>query len=71
MARSPKTRDSRATDVEAALEQLPILFREALACEALHGPDEPTTLEHWARVEEQGATIHRQSRILAGKGKGG
>jgi len=61
--RAAKTRDDRAAEVKAAATAL----RKALTA-ALASPDD---LALWGEVERHGATIHRQSRLLAGKSKGG
>jgi hypothetical protein len=58
-----KTRAQRAAEVEAAATAL----RDALAA-ALASPDDESL---WSVVETHGAVIHRQSRLLAGKSKGG
>lgn len=58
-----KSSTDRAAEVKAAATAL----RKALAA-ALANPNDVTL---WAEVERHGATIHRQSRLLAGKSKGG
>ena len=59
----PTKRADRIVKVQAASAALPAALRAAQA-----NPDDLTL---WAAVEELGATIHRQSRLLAGKSKGG
>jgi hypothetical protein len=55
--------DQRRAKVEAAAAALPVALAAALA--------DPGNPAKWADVEQHGATIHRQSRLLAGKSKGG
>lgn len=64
-------RTDRRIKTAAAVEQLPELLRAALTAEQNGGPDDPATLAAWEAVEKAGATVHRQSRLLAGKSKGG
>ena len=58
-----KTREQRAADVQAAVKALPAALRAALA--------DPANEAAWEAVEQLGATVHRQSRLLAGKTRGG
>jgi len=60
------TRDDRIRKVTEAHRALAGLLKAAKAAEGT-----PDDLAAWAAVEVQGATIHRQSRLLAGKTKGG
>ncbi len=53
----------RVKKVQDAAKDLPAALRAAKA--------EPENHELWAVVENLGATIHRQSRLLAGKPRGG
>lgn len=71
MARPAKTPAQRAADVAASADALPALIARATAIMAEHGPTDPRTLRAWEAVEVNGATVHRQSRLLAGKSKGG
>jgi hypothetical protein len=61
--RPGKTREARAAQVAEAVEQLPAALRAAQAA-----PDDEAL---WEAVERLGATVHRQSRLLAGKSRGG
>lgn len=58
-----KTREQRAAGVSAAVKALPAALRAANA--------EPDSLALWGTVEQLGAIVHRQSRLLAGKPRGG
>ena len=69
-ARRSKSRTSRIDDVKLAAEALPGYIAAAIDAEA-SGADEATLNELWEGVEMAGATVHRQSRILAGKSRGG
>lgn len=62
---------NRATQVGSAIGALPAAYAAANNTLAQHGASDPRTLEAFARVETLGATVHRQSRLLAGKSKGG
>jgi hypothetical protein len=64
--KSPAT---RAADVQAAADQLPAALADAMASLRPSGaaPDPAS----WELVEQLGATIHRQARLLAGKSRGG
>ena len=67
MPRPAKTAAQRAADVKAAADALPAALAAAMAATG----DADATRAAWDRVEVLGATIHRQSRILAGKSRGG
>lgn len=71
MPRKPTTAADRAAKVEAATLALPDALSKALTAQA--NPQMPDSVIHalWEDVEALGATIHRQSRLLAGKTKGG
>lgn len=71
MSRKSLTHAERATNVRWAADELPDAFRNATQAMVTYGPTDPRTLRAWAIVEAHGATIHRQSRILAGKSRGG
>lgn len=71
MTKPRRTPDARAAEVVAAVGALPALVQAALDALADHGADDPRTHAAWAAVEAEGATVHRRSRFLAGKGKGG
>jgi len=60
------TREDRIAKVKAAQKALPAAMRAAIENEG--GVFEEL---RWEEVEQLGATIHRQCRILAGKKKGG
>lgn len=55
-------REARRAKVAAAMKAIKPLYAEALKSD---------TEEAWAAFEVQAATLHRQSRLLAGKSKGG
>jgi hypothetical protein len=57
----------RIASVVYALDSLPTLVARASALPQ----GTPEALRAWEAVEVHGATIHRQSRLLAGKSKGG
>jgi hypothetical protein len=65
------TPQSRAKLVADAASNLDALTRDATATLARFGPTDPRTLAKWEAVETAGATVHRQSRLLAGKSRGG
>jgi hypothetical protein len=71
MPRPAKTRAERAADIVAAASALPALVARAQDTEREHGATDPRTIRAWENVEVNGATVHRQSRPLAGKSKGG
>ena len=56
------SRDKRRDKVAAAMKELRPLLKTAMA---------EDTEAAWAEVELQAAVIHRQSRLLAGKPRGG
>lgn len=66
MPRKSMTRAERIARVKSAAAMLDAALAAAEAAE-----DTPDALATWAAVEEIGATVHRQSRLLAGKSKGG
>lgn len=65
------TPEQRAEKVREAILQLAEDVDKAAHSLAVHGPADEATLAAWERVEKAGATVHRQSRLLAGKSKGG
>jgi hypothetical protein len=71
MARPSKTPASRVRDVGDAGRALAAALDRAEAAVRTHGYDHAETRSAWETVENIGATIHRQSRILAGKSRGG
>ena len=64
------TRSARTTKVEDALAALPAAIANAKNVEHLSSADAEIHAA-WEVVEMLGATVHRQSRILAGKSRGG
>lgn len=66
-----KTRDARVEDVGDAITKLPALYAAAVRAEKRKGGDHVDVLALWAEVELVGAVVHRQSRLLAGKPRGG
>jgi hypothetical protein len=71
MPRPAKSPVSRFADVKIALDKLPALLLAAAAAVDAHGYDSPQARAAFDAVEIEGATVHRQSRILAGKSRGG
>lgn len=71
MARPATTPAQRAASVNTAADALPQTIARAVRVSMEHGWSHPDALAAWAVVETHGATIHRQSRLLAGKSKGG
>jgi hypothetical protein len=71
MPRPTKSRSDRALDVARAAADLPRLVNAAMDAEKLNGPNDAATLRAWENVENAGATVHRQARLLAGKARGG
>ena len=68
MALDPSARAAKVLEAHAALGALLQLAQDTTA---QHGPTDARTHAAWTHVEEHGATIHRQARLLAGKSKGG
>jgi hypothetical protein len=48
-----------------------MLILAAVDALKVYGPDDARTMRAWEAVEVNGATVHRQARILAGKSRGG
>jgi hypothetical protein len=71
MARPVVTQAERARKIDAATDELTAHVLSALSYSSSKGYGHPDTIAAWEVVETLGATIHRQSRFLAGKGKGG
>lgn len=71
MPRPALTPADRARNVAAAADALAPALIAATA--AMSDPDASPAerIALWEIVEAHGATIHRQSRLLAGKSKGG
>jgi hypothetical protein len=67
----PITAEQRAEKVREAIVELADSIAIAIVTLKTHGPSHPDTLARWESVEKAGATVHRQSRLLAGKSKGG
>jgi hypothetical protein len=65
------TPEQRAQRVQEAIVALADSIQDATNQLEAHGPTAPVTLAAWERVEQSGAVVHRQSRLLAGKSKGG
>lgn len=61
----------RAEKIFAATRGLTSAIQTASDALADYGADDPRTHAAWEAVEARGAIIHRQSRLLAGKSKGG
>jgi hypothetical protein len=58
-----KSREQRVAAVQEATKALPAALKAAAA--------DPDNEALWEAVEQLGATVHRQSRLLAGKTRGG
>lgn len=71
MPRPSKSPLDRAIDIDRAAGDLPALIGRALDVSARDGYDSPEARRAWESVEVNGATVHRQARILAGKSRGG
>lgn len=71
MPRPTKTPVQRATDVETAIGNLSACIARAKNALVQYGPTDARTISAWETVEQYGAIVHRQSRLLAGKSKGG
>lgn len=62
MPRPSLTRPQRAQNVKTAVADLPAAYARAMKSDSARD---------WEIVENLSATAHRQSRILAGKSRGG
>jgi hypothetical protein len=71
MPRPAKTPQQRAADVAAAAAKLAALVQDAQSKSAALGWDSGPARDAWDAVEQAGAIVHRQSRILSGKSRGG
>jgi hypothetical protein len=71
MPRKPLTPTERAFKVQQAANALASAIQAAYAAMGDPNVSAQERAELWEAVEEHGATIHRQSRLLAGKSKGG
>lgn len=71
MARPAMTPTARFVAVKIAADALPVALLAAAQALDAYGATDARTLRAWELVEVHGATIHRQSRLLAGKSKGG
>lgn len=67
MARRAVTPSERIANIKIAAAALDNLITRAVALPQ----GTPEAFAAWDAVEVHGATIHRQSRLLAGKAKGG
>lgn len=65
------TPEQRALKVQTAIMELALRIGAAVDSLKDDGPTADSTLQAWAKVEEAGAVVHRQSRLLAGKSRGG
>lgn len=66
------SRAARIENIRVAVESAPALFARALELERQLGETDPRCLAAWAALEvASGAPMHRQSRIVAGKPRGG
>lgn len=61
----------RAAKIAEARKLLPGFIKAAVLVSEAEGYDSLAAHKAWEAVEEQGATIHRQARLLAGKKRGG
>jgi hypothetical protein len=71
MPRSATPAPSRAASVRQAADSLPAAIALAVRESETHGYDSQEARAAWESVEHYGATVHRQSRLLAGKSRGG
>lgn len=71
MPRPSLTPAQRANNVRQAVDSLGTVTFAAVKALNQWGPSDPRTVAAWETVEQHGATVHRQSRLLAGKSKGG
>lgn len=71
MARIPLTPAQRAGQVAVAASNLESEVKNALTMLGTYGPTDARSIAAWETVEQHGAIVHRQSRLLAGKSKGG
>lgn len=71
MARPTLTPSQRAANVAAAASKLEEAVKSAAVALSTYGPSDARTVAAWETVEQHGAIVHRQSRLLAGKSKGG
>lgn len=69
--RKGKTPHQRSVDVADAVHALGAATDHAVAVMAREGADSTASREAWDAVERLGAIVHRQSRLLAGKSRGG
>jgi hypothetical protein len=65
------TAEQRAEKVRVAILELADSIAGAVTSLETNGPSDERTLAAWEAVEKSGAVVHRQSRLLAGKSKGG
>lgn len=75
-APAPRTKspEDRIADVSDAIDALPVALLRAMEAHIRAERDrrkESAALAAWEEVERLGAIVHRQSRILAGKSRGG
>jgi hypothetical protein len=71
MPRPTLTPDARVQNVNLASHDLPGALTRAMDATDAFGHGSPEALRAWEVVENLGATVHRQARILAGKSRGG
>lgn len=71
MPRTPMSPTQRFASVKIAADALPDALMAAAKAMDDYGAYDARTLKAWETVEIHGATIHRQSRLLAGKSRGG
>lgn len=71
MPRPSLTPAQRAANVAVAASRLESSVKAAIVALSTYGPTDPRSIAAWETVEADGATVHRQSRLLAGKSKGG
>lgn len=71
MARSALSPTDRIAKVQASYDALAHALSVASAAQTDPDVSDVERFALWAVVEEHGATVHRQSRLLAGKSRGG
>lgn len=71
MARPAASPTQRFATLKVAYDKLPDALMSAAKASDAYGSTDARTLAAWDNVEALSAVIHRQSRLLAGKSRGG
>lgn len=69
--KTTKTPTQRSVAVAGAVTALQDATSAAIDALTRYGAEDERTLAAWETVEQHGATVHRQARLLAGKSRGG